>query len=141
MPWVNFPSCDYCVTVSRRGDRPRVGFWPFRVRDPMPVIPIPLRPGEPEPRLDRQSPHPLAYAHDVVTVIRARTGRPNEIIHLIGGLASGAPPAAFAAFDQAASDCGVDGLSFYEFPLTTASEWSLLSETPLGQTVQPSCAG
>ena len=82
-----------------------------------------------------------AYAHDVVTAIRARTGRPNEIIHLIGGLASGAPPAAFAAFDQAASDCGVDGLSFYEFPLTTASEWSLLSETPLGQTVQPSCAG
>lgn len=55
MPWVGLPECDYCVTVSRRGDRPRVGFWPFRVREPMPVIPIPLRPGEPEPRLDLQA--------------------------------------------------------------------------------------
>ena len=55
MPWVGFPECDYCVTVSRRGDRPRVGFWPFRVRNPMPVIPIPLRPGEAEPRLDLQA--------------------------------------------------------------------------------------
>ncbi len=55
MPWVDFPACDYCVTVSRRHDRPRVGFWPFRVRDRMPVIPVPLRPGEPEPQLDLQA--------------------------------------------------------------------------------------
>ena len=55
MPWVDFPVCDYCVTVSRRHDRPRVGFWPFRLRDRMPEIPVPLRPSEPEPRLDLQA--------------------------------------------------------------------------------------
>ena len=36
------PPCDYYVLVSRRDDRPRVGVWPFGLRDPMPTIPIPL---------------------------------------------------------------------------------------------------
>jgi len=82
-----------------------------------------------------------AYARDVVTTIRAQSQRPDEVIHLIGGLASGAPPAAFAAFDQAASDCGVDGLSLYEFPLTSPIEWAHLSETQLGQPALAACAG
>ena len=83
----------------------------------------------------------LREVAQVVTTIRAQTQRPDEVIHLIGGLASGAPPAAFAAFDQAASDCGVDGLSLYEFPLTSPIEWAHLSETQLGQPALAACAG
>ncbi len=55
MPWVDLPACDYCVAVSRRISRPRVAFWPIALRDRLPVIPIPLRPGEPEPTLDLQA--------------------------------------------------------------------------------------
>jgi Protein of unknown function (DUF4058) len=55
MPWVGLPPCDYLVTVSRREQRPQVGFWPVRLRDPLPNIPVPLRPGQPEPRLDLQA--------------------------------------------------------------------------------------
>ncbi len=55
MPWVDIPPCDYCVAVSRRTARPRVSFWPIALRDRLPVIPIPLRPGEPEPTLDLQT--------------------------------------------------------------------------------------
>jgi hypothetical protein len=37
------PSCDYYALVSPHEDRPRVGLWPFGLRDPLPSIPIPLR--------------------------------------------------------------------------------------------------
>ena len=80
-----------------------------------------------------------AYARGVVTMLRADTS-PDEVIHLIGGLASGAPLGAFAAFDQAAADCGVEGLSLYAFQLTTPGEWALLDKTPLGGTPGPRCA-
>jgi hypothetical protein len=43
------PVCDYCVVVSRPAERPAVGIWAWGVRDPMPDIPIPLRPSEAEP--------------------------------------------------------------------------------------------
>jgi hypothetical protein len=59
MPWADLPTCDYYVVVSRRADRvtdnPRAGLWPIGLRDPLPPIPIPLRPGEPEPTLDLQA--------------------------------------------------------------------------------------
>jgi hypothetical protein len=35
------PDCDYYALVSRAEDRPQLGFWPIRLRDPLPVIPIP----------------------------------------------------------------------------------------------------
>ena len=38
----DLPPCDYYVLVSRHEDRPRVGVWPFGLRDPMPRIPVPL---------------------------------------------------------------------------------------------------
>ena len=38
----DLPQCDYYVLVSRHEDRPRVGVWPFGLREPMPKIPIPL---------------------------------------------------------------------------------------------------
>jgi hypothetical protein len=59
MPWADLPPCDYYVVVSRteerRTDNPRAGLWPIRLRDPLPTVPVPLRPGEPEPTLDLQA--------------------------------------------------------------------------------------
>ncbi len=47
--------CDYCVLVSRAGARPQVGIWPFHLRDPLPVVPIPLREENRFARLDLQA--------------------------------------------------------------------------------------
>ena len=49
------PACDYSVAISRVAHRPTVDFWPIRLRDRLPVIPIPLRPGEAEPLIDLQA--------------------------------------------------------------------------------------
>jgi hypothetical protein len=54
MPWIDLPQCDYCVVVSRAEQRPKAGNWPLRLRDRLPVIPVPLRRGEPDARLDLQ---------------------------------------------------------------------------------------
>jgi len=42
---------DYRVVVSRAARRPRADVYLFGVRDPIPTVPVPLRPGEPEPEL------------------------------------------------------------------------------------------
>jgi hypothetical protein len=55
MPWAEMPPCDYYAFVSRYESRPRVDFWPVRLRDSLPPIPVPLRPGDPEPMLDLQT--------------------------------------------------------------------------------------
>ncbi|MBA4065512.1 MAG: hypothetical protein C0501_17710 [Isosphaera sp.] len=59
MPWDQLPACDYYALVSRHARRasgdPRADLWPLHLRDPLPSIPIPLRPGEPEPSLDLQA--------------------------------------------------------------------------------------
>jgi hypothetical protein len=54
MPWLDMPACDYCVVVSRVERRPRAGFWPIRLRDRLPEIPIPLRRGDADARVDLQ---------------------------------------------------------------------------------------
>ncbi len=36
------PPSDYYMLISRYEDRPRVGFWPVGLREPLPVLPIPL---------------------------------------------------------------------------------------------------
>jgi hypothetical protein len=54
LPLRNLPACDYYAIVSRAEERPRVGVWPVRLRDRLPIIPIPLRSHEPEARLDLQ---------------------------------------------------------------------------------------
>ncbi len=54
MPWLDLPPCDYCVVVSRAERRPRAGAWPLRLRDRLPVIPVPLRQGDADARLDLQ---------------------------------------------------------------------------------------
>jgi len=54
MPWLDMPECDYCVVVSRFERRPKAGIWPIRLRDRLPEIPIPLRHGDADARLDLQ---------------------------------------------------------------------------------------
>ena len=49
------PECDYYALVSRMETRPRADFWPLRLRDPLPVIPIPLRAPDADVRLDLQA--------------------------------------------------------------------------------------
>lgn len=52
MPVEDLPLCDYVVMVSRSYERPRVELWPVSLRDPLPVIPVPLRLGRADVTLD-----------------------------------------------------------------------------------------
>src|SRR5262249_38575067 len=54
LPVEDLPDCDYYALVSRVEERPRVGIWPVRLRDRLPVIPIPLRSPDPDARIDLQ---------------------------------------------------------------------------------------
>jgi len=54
MPLAPKPSADYCVVVSRAPDRPEADVWSIRLRDPLPMVPIPLRPGDDEAHLELQ---------------------------------------------------------------------------------------
>jgi hypothetical protein len=54
LPLEGLPDCDYYALVSRVEERPRVGVWPIRLRDPLPCIPIPLRPTHADARIDLQ---------------------------------------------------------------------------------------
>jgi len=44
MPDQDRPRSAYGIIVSRAEERPAAGFWPIGIRDPLPVIPVPLRP-------------------------------------------------------------------------------------------------
>jgi hypothetical protein len=55
------PACDYSVLVSRPALRPDVGFWPIGIRERLPVIPIPLREGVDDARIDLQETLHRAY--------------------------------------------------------------------------------
>ncbi len=52
MPVHDLPACDYVVLVSRSYERPRVELWPFTLREPLPLIPVPLRMGDRDATLD-----------------------------------------------------------------------------------------
>ena len=43
MPVETLPVCDYLMFVSRAEARPRVGLWPCRLRESLPMIQMPLR--------------------------------------------------------------------------------------------------
>jgi hypothetical protein len=43
MPIEKAKKCAYAIMVSRAEDRPDVNYWPLRLRDPLPRLPIPLR--------------------------------------------------------------------------------------------------
>jgi hypothetical protein len=63
MPLENRRNCDYSVLVSRAEDRPRAGFWPIRLRERLPIVPIPLQPKDPDARIDLQE--VLHHVYDV----------------------------------------------------------------------------
>jgi hypothetical protein len=52
MPLDGLPKCDYYAMVARVDERPRAGVWPILLRDPLPVIPVPLAETHPDARLD-----------------------------------------------------------------------------------------
>lgn len=54
MPEINRPPCDYSVLVSWSENRPRAGFWPIGLRDPLPTIPIPLLAPDPPVQIPLQ---------------------------------------------------------------------------------------
>jgi hypothetical protein len=54
MPDADRPDCDYSVMVSRVENRPRASFWPVMLRDPLPIVPIPLRAADGDVRIDLQ---------------------------------------------------------------------------------------
>jgi hypothetical protein len=55
LPLENLPECDYYVLVSRAEERPEAGLWPLRLRERLPVIPVPLRAPHPDAQLDLQA--------------------------------------------------------------------------------------
>ncbi len=61
MPADDRPEGDYSVLVSRAERRPAAEFWPIRLRDRLPAIPIPLRPADPDGRVDLQNVLHQAY--------------------------------------------------------------------------------
>jgi hypothetical protein len=82
-----------------------------------------------------------AYARDVVAEIRARTGKPHELIHVIGGIATGLSQSAMTGFVEAVSNCGAQGISLYAFPQTSRREWADLTSASLGGPAAPDCRG
>ncbi len=54
MPFLDKP-CDYYALASRVEQRPRVGWWPLKLRDRLPVIPVPLTSPDADASLDLQA--------------------------------------------------------------------------------------
>jgi hypothetical protein len=54
MPLERQPDSDYRVVVSRAEERPSVTLWPIRLRDELPMIPVPLRAPHVDVALDLQ---------------------------------------------------------------------------------------
>jgi hypothetical protein len=62
MPAEDRPEGDYSVLVSRAERRPAADFWPIRLRDRLPEIPIPLRAPDDDGRVNLQD--VLHHAYD-----------------------------------------------------------------------------
>ena len=54
MPDQERPSSTYGVMVSRVEERPAADFWPIGLRQPLPTIPVPLRPANSHASLELQ---------------------------------------------------------------------------------------
>jgi len=61
MPLENLPPCDYYAMVSRTESRPEAEIWPVALRAALPTIPIPLRAGRADARVDLQEVLHRAY--------------------------------------------------------------------------------
>ena len=98
MPVEGLSDCHYCVMVCRSHRRPEVELWPMALREPLPRIPIPLKPEHADAVLDLQSllnqqydaagyddyiyggqPRPPLYSDDDIwakSIIAAKVGLP-----------------------------------------------------------------
>jgi hypothetical protein len=54
LPVDDLPPCDYYALVSRAEKRPEADIWPVHLRQRLPTIPIPLRPGDAPVMFDQQ---------------------------------------------------------------------------------------
>lgn len=54
MPILGAIATDYSILVSRSDNRPDADLYTFDLKNPIPVFPVPLREGEPEPIIDLQ---------------------------------------------------------------------------------------
>ncbi len=54
LPLEGLQPCDYYALVARAEQRPKVGVWPIQLRDPLPMISVPLLPGDTDARLNLQ---------------------------------------------------------------------------------------
>ena len=61
MPQTGRPECDYSVMVSLAERRPAADFWPVKLRERLPVVPIPLRPPDAAAQVDLQEALQRAY--------------------------------------------------------------------------------
>jgi hypothetical protein len=61
LPFDDLPNCDYLIAVSRAEERPRVEIWPLGLRDPLPVIPVPLRAPDADAPIDLKQALDRAY--------------------------------------------------------------------------------
>ena len=55
LPAADRPDCSYSVLVSRVERHLNAEFWPISLREPLPVIPIPVRAPDADARLDLQA--------------------------------------------------------------------------------------
>jgi hypothetical protein len=55
------PPADYYAIVSRRQRRPRLAGYAWTIRDRLPTIPVPLKPGDPDVPLDLQAAFTTVY--------------------------------------------------------------------------------
>lgn len=55
------PRADYYVLICQAVDFPRTGIWPFSVRDPLPDVPVPLKPEHGFVTLPLQTCFEIAY--------------------------------------------------------------------------------
>jgi hypothetical protein len=61
MPALGRPDCDYSIMVSQAEKRRAADFWPVRLREQLPVIPIPLRQADGAAHVDLQEVLNRAY--------------------------------------------------------------------------------
>ena len=54
MPVLGYAGTGYRILVSRGYRRPEADIYTFRLKDPIPAFPVPLRKGEPEPTINLQ---------------------------------------------------------------------------------------
>ena len=76
----DLPDCDYYAIVSRAEERPKVGVWPVRLREPLPKIPIPSAAKTLRPTWTSRPPCTASMTRPG-TRYYIYQGRPNPLLH------------------------------------------------------------